>query len=63
MVVTNNEVKKLEKCFFSFSFLESNKKSNAGLLKQMPRCPRNNSIFFLALVFLIDLYGTKKWYN
>ena len=35
--------------FFSFSFLESNKKSNAGLLKQMRRCPRNNSIFFLAL--------------
>ena len=32
--------------FFSFSILESNKKSNAGLLKQMRRCPRNNSINF-----------------
>ena len=31
-----------------FLFLESNKKkkSNAGLLKQMWRCLRNNSIFF-----------------
>ena len=28
--------------FFSFSFLESNKKSNAG-------CPRNNSIFLFGL--------------
>ena len=36
-----------EKRFFSFSFLESNKKkSNAGLLKQMRLCPRNNSIIF-----------------
>ena len=33
--------------FLSFSFLESNKKkSNAGLLKQMRRCPRNICIFF-----------------
>ena len=32
-----------------FSFLESNKKNNAGLLKQMRRCPRNNSIFFFGL--------------
>ena len=50
MVVTNNDVKKLEKRFF-FSFLESTKKKkrNAGLLKQMRRCPRNNSIFFFGL--------------
>ena len=35
--------------FFSFSFLESNKKSNAGLLKQMWRCPRNNPLFLFSL--------------
>ena len=51
MIVTDNDVKKLEKRFFSFSLLESNKKSNAGLLKQMQRCPRNNSIFFFGLSF------------
>ena len=38
--------------FFSFSFLESNKKSNAGLLNQMWRCLRNNRLFFsLNLLF------------
>ena len=35
--------------FFSFSFLESNKKSNAGLLKQMRQCPRNNPLFLFSL--------------
>ena len=42
-------LRKLEKRgVFSLSFLEINKKkSNAGLLKQMWRCLRNNSIFFL----------------
>ena len=50
MGVTDNDVKKLEKRFiFPFSFLESNKKSNAGLLKQMRPCLRNNSIFFFGL--------------
>ena len=55
MVVTDKNVKKLEKLFFSFSFLESNKKSNAELLKQMQRCLRNNSIFFFGLGFLFLL--------
>ena len=36
-----------------FFFLESNKKSNARLLKQMRRCPRNNSIFFFGLNMLV----------
>ena len=38
--------------FFSFSFLESKKKSNAGLLKQMRQCPRNICILFFSLINL-----------
>ena len=50
MVVTDNDVKKFEKRFFFLSLLlESNKKSNVGILKQMQRCPRNNSRFVFGL--------------
>ena len=31
---------------YFFLFLESNKKSNMGLLKQMRQCLRKNSFFF-----------------
>ena len=42
-------------CFFSFS--ESNKKSNVGLLKQMWRCPRNNPLFLFSLSHIIPEDG------
>ena len=54
MVVTHNDVKN----FFSFSFLESNKKSNAGLLKQIDaavRVKQFNFFFGLNSTFTNDL--------
>ena len=48
MVVTDNNVLKLEMLVLLILFLESNiNKSNAGLLKQMRRYLRNNSFFFI----------------
>ena len=47
--VTNNDVKKLEKQFFSFSFLESNKKSNVGLLNRCGGARETIQYFFWGL--------------
>ena len=52
MVVTDNDVMKLETHFLFILFLESNKKSNAGLLKEMRRCLRNKSFFLFGLIFI-----------
>ena len=50
MVVTDNDVKKLEKVFFSFSFLESNKKVMGGFKTGGAVPEKQFNIFFLALV-------------
>ena len=55
MVVTYNDVKKLEKRFLFFSFLESNKKkSNAGLLNRFGGARETIQYYF----FLPKQYGS-----
>ena len=49
MVVNDNNVMKLEMRFLLIFIFKKQKRSNAGLLKQMRRSPRNKSIFYLAL--------------
>ena len=56
MVVTDNDVKKLEKHFFSFSFLERNKKKKCGAFKTHAAVPEKQVNMFFGLIIL-------KWFQ
>ena len=60
MVVTDYDVMKLEMQGFLFLFSESNKKSSAGLSKQMRRCLRNNFFFLFGLIKRMTPYFYSK---
>ena len=56
MFITNNADMEFKMWGFFLLFLESNKKSNAGLLKQMQWCLRNNSFFLFGLKYLFMIF-------